>query len=170
MTWELRVALRYLTARRKQAFISLISGVAVLGVAVGVAAVLIALGLMTGLQSEIRARILGATAHVSVFRAGGGSSGDLGALVAKVRGRARGGGRGTLRLREGAPDERDRRRRRDTQGHRAGAGAHRDGRRGQAQRGERGPARRGWCGEGPTPILLGARLGRGAQRPAWATW
>ena len=68
MPWELRVALRYLTARRKQAFISLISGVAVLGVAVGVMALLIALGLMTGLQSEIRARILGATAHVSVFR------------------------------------------------------------------------------------------------------
>jgi lipoprotein-releasing system permease protein len=67
--WELRVALRYLTARRKQAFISLISAVAVLGVAVGVAALFIALGLMTGLQSEIRARILGATAHVSIFRA-----------------------------------------------------------------------------------------------------
>jgi lipoprotein-releasing system permease protein len=68
MPWELRVALRYLTARRKQAFVSLISGVAVLGVAVGVAALLIALGLMTGLQSEIRARILGATAHISIFR------------------------------------------------------------------------------------------------------
>ena len=71
MTWELRVALRYLIARRKQAFISVISGVAVLGVTIGVAAVLIALGLMTGLQSEIRARILGATAHVSVFPRGG---------------------------------------------------------------------------------------------------
>ncbi len=69
MPWELRVALRYLTARRKQAFISLISAVAVLGVAVGVAALFIALGLMTGLQSEIRARILGATAHISIFRA-----------------------------------------------------------------------------------------------------
>ena len=85
MAWELRVALRYLTARRKQAFISLISGVAVLGVAVGVAAVLIALGLMTGLQSEIRARILGATAHISIFRAGGRSPADLDALVGKVR-------------------------------------------------------------------------------------
>lgn len=68
MRWELQVAVRYLTARRKQAFISLISGVAVLGVAVGVAALFIALGLMTGLQSEIRARILGATAHLSVFK------------------------------------------------------------------------------------------------------
>jgi lipoprotein-releasing system permease protein len=83
--WELRVALRYLTARRKQAFISLISGVAIAGVAVGVMAVLIALGLMTGLQSEIRARILGGTAHVSVFPTRGGPVGDLDAVVAAVR-------------------------------------------------------------------------------------
>jgi lipoprotein-releasing system permease protein len=85
MPWELRIALRYLTARRKQAFISLISAVAVLGVAVGVMAVLIALGLMTGLQSEIRARILGATAHVSVFRAQGASLEDLAPVLEAVR-------------------------------------------------------------------------------------
>jgi lipoprotein-releasing system permease protein len=85
MSWELRVALRYLTARRKQAFISVISGVAVAGVAVGVMAVLIALGLMTGLQSEIRARILGATAHVSVFPVRGGSVEDVAPVVARVR-------------------------------------------------------------------------------------
>jgi len=85
MSWELRIALRYLTARRKQAFISVISAVAVLGVAVGVAAVLIALGLMTGLQSEIRARILGATAHVSVFRAQGASLEDLAPVLESVR-------------------------------------------------------------------------------------
>jgi lipoprotein-releasing system permease protein len=70
MPFELRVALRYLTARRKQAFISLISGISMLGVAVGVMALFIALGLMTGLQAEIRTRILGSTAHLSVFRAG----------------------------------------------------------------------------------------------------
>jgi lipoprotein-releasing system permease protein len=85
MPWELRIALRYLTARRKQAFISVISAVAVLGVAVGVMAVLIALGLMTGLQSEIRARILGATAHVSVFRTGDTSFDELLAAVERVR-------------------------------------------------------------------------------------
>ena len=85
MSWELRIALRYLTARRKQAFISVISAVAVLGVAVGVMAVLIALGLMTGLQSEIRARILGATAHVSVFRAQGASLDELAAVLDTVR-------------------------------------------------------------------------------------
>jgi lipoprotein-releasing system permease protein len=85
MPWELRVAVRYLTARRKQAFISLISGVAVLGVTVGVMALLIALGLMTGLQSEIRARILGATAHVSIFRARGEPLEDYRSVVEKVR-------------------------------------------------------------------------------------
>ncbi len=84
-SWELRVALRYLTARRKQAFISVISAVAVLGVSVGVAAVLIALGLMTGLQSEIRARILGATAHVSVFRAQGATLAELAPVMESIR-------------------------------------------------------------------------------------
>jgi lipoprotein-releasing system permease protein len=68
LPFELRIALRYLTARRKQAFISLISAISVLGVVVGVMALLIALALMTGLQGEIRAMILGTTAHLSVFK------------------------------------------------------------------------------------------------------
>src|SRR6185503_12843725 len=71
MPFELRVALRYLTARRKQAFISLISAISVLGVIVGVMALMVALGLMTGLQRGIRSMILGATSHVSVFPVGG---------------------------------------------------------------------------------------------------
>jgi lipoprotein-releasing system permease protein len=75
MPYELRIALRYLTARRKQAFISVISGVSILGVTVGVMALMIALGLMTGLQGEIRSRILGATAHLSLFRSGSGREG-----------------------------------------------------------------------------------------------
>ena len=62
------MALRYLTARRKQAFISVISSISILGVVVGVMALMVALGLMTGLQREIRSRILGATAHISVFK------------------------------------------------------------------------------------------------------
>jgi lipoprotein-releasing system permease protein len=79
------VAVRYLTARRKQAFISLISGVAVVGVSVGVMAVLIALGLMTGLQSEIRTRILGATAHISVFNSRGEPMEDYQEVVRTAR-------------------------------------------------------------------------------------
>jgi lipoprotein-releasing system permease protein len=85
MPFELRIALRYLTARRKQAFISLISVISVLGVAVGVMALLIALGLMTGLQSEIRAKILGATAHVSIFRGRNEPFDNYREVVAAVR-------------------------------------------------------------------------------------
>ncbi len=69
--FELFIAVRYLLARRKQAFISLISLISVLGVAVGVMALLIALSLMTGLQEELRDRLVGSTAHVYVFKAGG---------------------------------------------------------------------------------------------------
>ena len=71
MTFELFVALRYLLARRKQAFISLISLISTIGVAVGVMALVIALALMTGLQGELRDRILGSTAHVYVWKTGG---------------------------------------------------------------------------------------------------
>jgi lipoprotein-releasing system permease protein len=71
LPFELFVALRYLLARRKQAFISLISFISVLGVMVGVMALLIALALMTGLQGELRDRIVGSAAHVYVMKAGG---------------------------------------------------------------------------------------------------
>jgi lipoprotein-releasing system permease protein len=71
MSFELFVALRYLLARRKQAFISLISLISTIGVAVGVMALVIALALMTGLQGELRDRILGSTAHVYVWKTGG---------------------------------------------------------------------------------------------------
>ena len=71
MSVELFIALRYLLARRRQAFISLISLISMLGVAVGVMALVIALALMTGLQGELRDRLLGATAHVYVLKAGG---------------------------------------------------------------------------------------------------
>ena len=71
MNFELFIALRYLLARRRQAFISLISLISILGVAVGVMALVIALALMTGLQGELRDRLLGATAHVYVWKTGG---------------------------------------------------------------------------------------------------
>jgi len=85
MPFELRIALRYLTARRKQAFISAISAISGLGVMVGVMALMIALGLMTGLQGEIRTRILGATAHVSVFRTAREGFEDYRAVMEAVR-------------------------------------------------------------------------------------
>jgi lipoprotein-releasing system permease protein len=69
--FELHVALRYLLAKRKQAFISVISLISTLGVTVGVMALVIALALMTGLQTELRDRILGANPHVFVWKPGG---------------------------------------------------------------------------------------------------
>ncbi|MBA3231549.1 MAG: ABC transporter permease [Acidobacteria bacterium] len=70
LPFELHVAFRYLVARRKQAFLSLISIISMLGVMVGVMALLIALALMTGLQGELRDRIVGSAAHVYVQRPG----------------------------------------------------------------------------------------------------
>ena len=67
LPFELHVALRYLLARRKQASISISSFISVLGVTVGVAAVTIALALMTGLQQELRDRVLGANPHIYVW-------------------------------------------------------------------------------------------------------
>ena len=84
LPYELFVAIRYLLAKRKQAFISLISFISVLGVGVGVMAVLIALALMTGLQKELRERIVGSSAHVYVFKIGDGIR-DIPADVAKLR-------------------------------------------------------------------------------------
>ncbi len=84
MPFELHVALRYLLARRKQAFISVISLISTLGVAVGVTALIIALALMTGLQGELRDRILGAGAHVYVWKTDGLGL-DYKAEVARLR-------------------------------------------------------------------------------------
>src|SRR6185295_3423572 len=89
MPFELRIALRYLTARRKQAFISLISVISILGVTVGVMALMIALGLMTRLQAEIQSRILGATAHLSVFRSQSEGFEDYREVVGALRGMPR---------------------------------------------------------------------------------
>jgi lipoprotein-releasing system permease protein len=84
LPYELFVAIRYLLAKRKQAFISLISFISILGVGVGVMAVLIAMALMTGLQKELRERIVGSSAHVYVFKTGEGIT-DIPAEVAKLR-------------------------------------------------------------------------------------
>ena len=59
--FELFVARKYLAARRKQAFISVITFVSVLGVTIGVMALVIALSLITGFQEDVQEKILGAT-------------------------------------------------------------------------------------------------------------
>jgi lipoprotein-releasing system permease protein len=69
--FEVHVALRYLVAKRKQAFISVISLLSTLGVMVGVMALVIALALMTGVQGELTDRLVGANPHVFVFKPAG---------------------------------------------------------------------------------------------------
>src|SRR5438309_994085 len=81
--FELHIALRYLLAKRKQAFISVISLISTLGVTVGVMAVVIALAVMTGLQGELRDRILGSNAHIYVSKSSGFT--DYQADAAKLR-------------------------------------------------------------------------------------
>jgi lipoprotein-releasing system permease protein len=71
VSFELFVALRYLLARRQHASISRVSLFSTIGVAVGVLALIVALALMTGLQGELRNRILGSTAHIYVWKIGG---------------------------------------------------------------------------------------------------
>jgi lipoprotein-releasing system permease protein len=84
MPFELQVALRYLLAKRRQVFISVISLVSTLGVTVGVMALVISMALMTGLQGELQARILGSSAHVFVYKPAGIE--DYRAEIAKLRG------------------------------------------------------------------------------------
>ena len=84
LPFEAFVAIRYLLAGRKQAFISVISLISTLGVTVGVMALLIALALMTGLQGELRDRIVGSSAHVYVFKLGEGIT-DYRAEIQKLR-------------------------------------------------------------------------------------
>ena len=83
MPFELQVALRYLLAKRRQVFISVISLVSTLGVTVGVMALVVAMALMTGLQGELQDRILGSSAHVFVYKTKGID--DYHAEVKKLR-------------------------------------------------------------------------------------
>lgn len=67
MNLSLFISLRYLYARRKQVFISLISLISIAGVAIGVAALIITLSIMNGFQNDLRAKILGSNPAVVVM-------------------------------------------------------------------------------------------------------
>ena len=58
MSYEWFVSLRYLKAKRKQTFISLITWISILGVAVGVTALIVVLAVMTGMQEDLKKKIL----------------------------------------------------------------------------------------------------------------
>jgi len=71
MGYPLFIARRYLRARQKEGFISIISLIAVLAIAVGVVALTFALAMMNGFEGTVKIRIVNTTAHISVFDAFG---------------------------------------------------------------------------------------------------
>jgi lipoprotein-releasing system permease protein len=86
--YELQVGWRYTRAGRagrRNGFISFISGVSMLGIALGVAALIIVLSVMNGFQTEVRDRMLSVIAHVEVYAADGGALPDWRATAAAAR-------------------------------------------------------------------------------------
>jgi lipoprotein-releasing system permease protein len=69
--FDLFVGLRYLKAKQKKSFVSFISLVSILGIALGVAALITVLSVMNGFQHEIRSKIIGVTAHMQLMDANG---------------------------------------------------------------------------------------------------
>ncbi len=68
MRFELFIATRYLRAKRRQAVIGIITGISVVGVAAGVASLIIALAINNGFRQDLQARLLGSTSHVNLLR------------------------------------------------------------------------------------------------------
>ncbi|MCH7567164.1 MAG: ABC transporter permease [Nitrospirae bacterium] len=83
--FELFVALRYLRAGRKQAVISVVTLISVVGVAAGVTTLIIALAMNAGFREEFQNRILGATSHVNVLKASAGPMSEYQSLAEQIR-------------------------------------------------------------------------------------
>src|ERR1700761_269240 len=71
MRFELFIAARYLRARRRQAVVGLVTVISILGIAAGVAALIIALAITNGMRRDFQQRLVGALAHVEVMRTAG---------------------------------------------------------------------------------------------------
>src|SRR4030042_5690031 len=70
MRYELYISLRYLKAKRKQIFISLITILSMAGVALGVMALVIVLAVMSGFVEDLKTKILGTNAHLVILQHG----------------------------------------------------------------------------------------------------
>jgi lipoprotein-releasing system permease protein len=89
LPYEWQIGWRYTRAGRagrRNRFISFISGVSMLGIALGVAALIIVLSVMNGFQQEVRDRMLSVVAHIDIFDAAGGALPDWQATAAAARG------------------------------------------------------------------------------------
>jgi lipoprotein-releasing system permease protein len=86
MKLELFVALRYLREKRRRTMVSVISMLAVAGIAAGVMALVIALAFSTGFREDVQAKILGSTPAVNIFHVNTEPIRDPGALLEKISG------------------------------------------------------------------------------------
>jgi lipoprotein-releasing system permease protein len=88
LPYELKLGWRYTRAgraTRRNGFISFISGVSMLGIALGVAALIIVLSVMNGFQKEVRDRMLGVISHIEIFSPGGAALPDAARTLAEAR-------------------------------------------------------------------------------------
>src|SRR5450432_4085477 len=81
MRFELFIATRYLRAKRRQAFIGIIS---VIGVAAGVASLIVALAINNGFRQDLQQRLLGSTSHISLQRVADDGIKDWPALMGRL--------------------------------------------------------------------------------------
>ena len=86
MPYEVFLALRYLRSRRKRRLARATSIAAILGISMGVAALIVAFALSNGFRDEMREKILQGTAHLSVVRADGRAIEDYAELATRLQG------------------------------------------------------------------------------------
>jgi lipoprotein-releasing system permease protein len=84
MRFEFFIATRYLRAKRRQAFIGIITGISILGVAAGVASLIVALAINNGFRQDLQERLIGSTSHVSLLRIADDGIKDWPPLLARL--------------------------------------------------------------------------------------
>ena len=85
MRFELFLASRYLRAKRRQALVGVVTAISVLGVAAGVASLIIALAITNGMRRDLQERLLGSTAHVELMRPAADGIQNWQPLLARLR-------------------------------------------------------------------------------------
>src|ERR1700727_224337 len=86
MRFEFFIAARYLRAKRRQAVVGVITAISVIGVAAGVASLIIALAITNGMRRDLQERLGGATSHVGLMRVAGDGIRDWSPLLERLRG------------------------------------------------------------------------------------
>jgi lipoprotein-releasing system permease protein len=84
MRFELFIASRYLRAKRRQAFIGIITGISILGVAAGVASLIVALAINNGFRQDLQQRLIGSSSHISLLRVADDGIQDWPALLKRL--------------------------------------------------------------------------------------